>query len=55
MIKFKNVTATYNNGSGIFDINFEVKKSELVFLMGPTGSGRLIRVNYMLIKLKFQI
>ena len=40
MIKFKNVTATYSNGSGIFDITFEVEKSELIFLMGPTGSGK---------------
>ena len=40
MIKFENVTATYDNGSGIFDISFEVKKSELLFLMGPTGSGK---------------
>ena len=40
MIKFKNVTATYNNGSGIFNISFEVQKSELLFLMGPTGSGK---------------
>ena len=40
MIKFQDVTATYNNGSGIYNINFEVEKSELVFLMGPTGSGK---------------
>jgi len=40
VIKFQDVTATYNNGSGIYNINFEVEKSELVFLMGPTGSGK---------------
>ena len=40
MIRFEDVTATYKNGSGIYDINFEVKKSELIFLMGPTGSGK---------------
>ena len=40
MIKFNNVTAVYNNGSGIFDVTFEIQKSELVFLMGPTGSGK---------------
>ena len=38
MIRFNNVTATYPNGSGIFNISFEVKKSEMLFLMGPTGS-----------------
>ena len=40
MIRFNNVTATYPNGSGIFNISFEVKKSEMLFLMGPTGSGK---------------
>ncbi len=40
MIKFNNVTATYSNGAGIFNINFELKKSEMIFLMGPTGSGK---------------
>ena len=40
MIKFKNVTATYKNGSGIFNINFNMNSSEMIFLMGPTGSGK---------------
>ena len=40
MIRFNNVTATYPNGSGIFNISFELKKSEMLFLMGPTGSGK---------------
>ena len=40
MIKFKDVTATYKNGSGIFNINFQMNASEMIFLMGPTGSGK---------------
>tara|TARA_B100000029_G_scaffold516459_1_gene629989 strand:+ start:3675 stop:4325 length:651 start_codon:yes stop_codon:yes gene_type:complete len=40
MIKFKNVTATYKKNVGIFNINFEVKPKELVFVMGPTGAGK---------------
>ena len=40
MIKFKNVTATYSSGSGIFNISFELKSSDMLFLMGPTGSGK---------------
>ena len=40
MIKFNNVTATYQNGAGIFNIDFEINKSEMIFLMGPTGSGK---------------
>ena len=40
MIQFKNVTATYTSSAGIFDLSFEIPKGEIVFLMGPTGSGK---------------
>lgn len=49
IIVFDNVSATYENGVGIFDISFELDKSEFVFLMGPTGSGKstILRSIYM--------
>jgi len=49
IIVFDNVSATYKNGVGIFDISFELDKSEFVFLMGPTGSGKstILRSIYM--------
>ena len=40
MIEFKNVTATYKKNVGIFNISFDVQPGELVFIMGPTGSGK---------------
>ena len=40
MIKFENVTATYTNEAGIFNLSFHIPKGELVFLMGPTGAGK---------------
>ena len=40
MIKFENVTATYTENVGIFNLSFHVPKGELVFLMGPTGAGK---------------
>ena len=40
ILKFSNVTATYENGCGIFDITFSMIESDMVFLMGPTGSGK---------------
>ncbi len=40
MIKFENVTATYKKNIGIFNISFDVNPGELVFIMGPTGSGK---------------
>ena len=49
IIVFDNVSATYKNGVGVFDISFELVKSEFVFLMGPTGSGKstILRSIYM--------
>ncbi|MAV89234.1 MAG: hypothetical protein CBE24_01250 [bacterium TMED264] len=49
IIVFDNVSATYKNGVGIFNISFELDKSEFVFLMGPTGSGKstILRSIYM--------
>ena len=40
MIKFENVTATYTDNVGIFNLSFHIPKGELVFLMGPTGAGK---------------
>ena len=40
MIKFDNVTATYSNTSGIFNLSFEISAGEIVFLLGPPGSGK---------------
>ena len=40
MIKFENVTATYTEKVGIFNLSFHIPKGELVFLMGPTGAGK---------------
>ena len=40
ILRFSKVTATYDNGCGIFDINFSMQESDMVFLMGPTGSGK---------------
>ena len=40
MIKFENVTATYTEKIGIFNLTFHIPKGELIFLMGPTGAGK---------------
>ena len=40
MIQFENITATYAENVGIFDLSFQIDKGELVFLMGPTGAGK---------------
>ena len=40
MIVFENVTAKYPEGHGIFNLSFSIDNGEIVFLMGPTGSGK---------------
>ena len=45
MIEFNNITVSYTEKSGIFNLDFHVKKGELVFLMGPTGSGKSTVLN----------
>ena len=40
LIKFENVTATYTENIGIFNLTFHIPKGELIFLMGPTGAGK---------------
>ena len=45
MIEFNNITSKYSDTSGVFNLSFYVKKGEMVFLMGPTGSGKSTALN----------
>ena len=45
MIEFNNITSKYSDQLGIFNLSFYVKKGEMVFLMGPTGSGKSTVLN----------
>ncbi len=41
MIQFRNVTKKYGNGvTTLDDVNFEIESGSLVYLIGPTGSGK---------------
>ena len=40
MIQFKNVTAKRSDTKGIYNISFDIKKGQFVYLMGPTGAGK---------------
>jgi cell division transport system ATP-binding protein len=41
MIKFENVTKSYENGiSSLYDVSFEIQEGEFVFLIGPSGAGK---------------
>ena len=49
ILTFDRVSAIYRNNVGIFDISFELREGEFVFIMGPTGSGKstILRSIYM--------
>lgn len=41
MINIKNVSKTYKNGThALNDVNLQIKDSEFVYIIGPTGSGK---------------
>ncbi len=49
MIGFNNVTYTYPNGMGVFNVHFRILPGEFSFLIGPSGAGKttIIRLIYM--------
>ncbi|MFC1565646.1 cell division ATP-binding protein FtsE [Candidatus Neomarinimicrobiota bacterium] len=49
MIGFNNVTYTYPNGMGVFNVHLRILPSEFYFLIGPSGAGKttIIRLIYM--------
>ncbi|MBI5665384.1 MAG: ATP-binding cassette domain-containing protein [Nitrospirae bacterium] len=40
MIAFSNVTKHYDNKRVLFNVSFDLKNGELVFLTGPSGAGK---------------
>jgi len=40
MIRFEDVTAKRSDTKGIYNISFNIKKGQFVYLMGPTGAGK---------------
>jgi len=49
MISFDNVTYTYPNGMGVFNLHLRILPGEFAFLIGPSGAGKtsLIKLIYM--------
>jgi ABC-2 type transport system ATP-binding protein len=47
-IKISRLTKTYKNGRGIFDLDFEVKDSEVFGYLGPSGAGKTTTIRNLL-------
>lgn len=48
IIKVDNLTKTYKNGKGIFDVNFEVKEGEAFGYLGPNGAGKTTTIRQLM-------
>ncbi|WP_213165857.1 ABC transporter ATP-binding protein [Alkalicella caledoniensis] len=48
IIKVENLTKTYKNGKGIFDLNFEVKEGEVFGYLGPNGAGKTTTIRQLM-------
>ena len=47
-IVVKNLTKDYGKGRGIFNINFEIKKGEMLGFVGTNGSGKTTTIRCLL-------
>ena len=49
MIKFINVSKSYNKHPALHDINFEIRQGEMVFLTGHSGAGKTTLLKLMML------
>ncbi|WP_202710612.1 ABC transporter ATP-binding protein [Sporosalibacterium faouarense] len=48
IIKVNNLTKTYKNGKGIFDLDFSVKEGEVFGYLGPNGAGKTTTIRQLM-------
>ena len=53
IIEVKNLVKEYKNLKAVDDLSFEVKKGEILGLLGPNGSGKTTTINCILSLLNF--
>ncbi|TYR81727.1 ABC transporter ATP-binding protein [Priestia megaterium] len=48
MLKLDNVSKTFTNGKGIFDVNLTVNKGETFGFLGPNGAGKSTTIRHLM-------
>lgn len=48
MISVNNLTKTYKNGKGVFDLTFSVQEGEVFGYLGPNGSGKTTTIRQLM-------
>lgn len=48
MLTVENLTKTFSNGKGIFDVSFSVKQGEVFGFLGPNGAGKSTTIRHIM-------
>ena len=48
MLTVHQLTKTFPNGKGIFDVSFSVKKGEVFGFLGPNGAGKSTTIRHIM-------
>ncbi|MCD9024735.1 ABC transporter ATP-binding protein [Cohnella silvisoli] len=48
MLTVQNLTKTFSNGKGIFDVSFSVKEGEVFGFLGPNGAGKSTTIRHIM-------
>ena len=48
MITLQNLTMTYRNGKGVFDLSFDIREGEVFGYLGPNGAGKTTTIRNLL-------
>lgn len=48
VLKVEHLTKDFGHGRGIFDVNFEINKGEVLGFLGPNGAGKSTTIRHLM-------